>query len=234
MNVLELPAHEPTRLVTNPTQRRVPTPYSSTDATGALTRGIAEYAASLSLTPGGPPAFVKCFDEWANLEDDACYPSFVAYTNENDGNYEASSFTPNVSTAHRYPDGTYEISSAELAIDVKCEIWANDPNERAQLIAMLEAAFNPVDWMYGFRLELPHYFNQRATFEPSRITRLGGAQEALQRFVNARMIVHANVPVTRVLPFAQARPVVRTTVANGAILPPTGAIVVGVDTSENP
>lgn len=233
MNVRELPYHEPTRLVTNPTIIRVPTPYSTVDATGALTRGIAEYVASLSLTPGGPPAFVKCFDEWANLEDDADYPSFIAYANDQDGAYEAANFSPNITNSPRYPDGTYEASSAELAIDVKCEVWANDPNERTLLLAMLETAFNPVDWMYGFRLELPHYFNQRATFEPSRLTRLGGAQEALQRFVNARMIVRANVPVTRVLPFAQARPVVQTVVGNG-LSPPAGAIVVGVDTPENP
>lgn len=232
MNVLELPIHDPTRLIVDPTLKRVATPYSATDATGALTRGIAEYVASLSLTPNGPPAFVKCFDEWANLEDDAVYPSFAAYTNDNDAVYEAASMSPNVSM-DRYPDGTYEVSSAELAIDVKCEIWANDPEERTLLLRMLEAAFNPVDWMYGFRLELPHYFNQRATFAPDRLTRLGAAQEALQRFVNARMVIHAVVPVTRVLPFAQGRPTVRTSVVQGPLVVPPGAVV-GVDSGGKP
>ncbi len=40
-----------------------------------------------------------------------------------------------------------EVSSSSLAVDVKCEIWANDPNERALLIALLETAFAPVEEM---------------------------------------------------------------------------------------
>lgn len=226
MNVRELPPHEPTKLILDPTERRVASPLGVTDATQAVTRGIAEYVASLSLFAGEPPVFIKCFDEWATVDDEADYPSFAAYANDAEGTYEAASMSSQVNQ-HRYPNGTYETSSASLSIDVKCEIWANDPQERAALIALLEQAFSPVDWMYGFRLALPHYFNQRATFEPMKIVRLGGTQEAMQRYANARMTVRACVPVTRVLPFAQGQPKVRATVGDAPLVPPPGAVVTG-------
>lgn len=223
MNVRDLPAHALSRLITKPDDKRKATPYATLDATGALTRGIAEYVASLSLD-GVVPVFLKSFDEWADLEDEAVYPSFIAYCNDSEGTYEGAAMSTRVS-GHRYPDGTYEASSAELAIDVKCEAWANDPNQRALLVALLERAFSPVDWMYGFRMELPHYYGQRATYEPQRILRVGGEAEALRRYAIARMTVRATVPVTSVLPFAEGKPMTRVTVTQGGLVVPEGAVV---------
>lgn len=222
MNVYELPQHTPTRVILRPDDERVPTNFcEGLDAAASLTRGVAEYVSQLKIN--GAQAFVKCFDDWATIDDDdGWFPSFIAYTNENDGNYEAANLSPHVGMK-RYADGTYEVSSAELAIDVKCEAWANEPYQRSILMKLLEDAFQPVDWMYGFRLELPHYYNQRATFEPLRNVRLGDAQAALQRFVIARFTLRAVVPVTRVLPFAIGKPIVRTT-----IVPPGTPL--GVDT----
>lgn len=219
MNVRELPAHDLTRLVLDPNELRQPTQECSTDSTTALTRGLAEYVASL-VGPGGERLFQKCFDAWPRPEDDASYPSFVAYTNDNDGDYEAATLAASVSPT-RYPNGQYEVSSSALVVDIKCEVHATDPEERQQLCSLLELAFGPVEWMHGFRLALPHYFSQRATYMPSRITYQGAEAEALQSYVNARLIVRGVVPVTRVLPFAQGQPQVRTQqVTTGELTPP--------------
>lgn len=226
MNILELPRHTLTRLITKADDVRVPTPFRATDATTALTRGIAEYVSQLSISTleGRQLQFTKCFDAWAQQEDQATYPSFAAYTNDSDGVYDGANFSPRVGQT-RYADGTYEVSSAELAIELKCEIWATDPEERKSLVLMLEEAFQPVEWRYGFVLELPHYFNQRATFGLMKSTYLGGAQEATSGFVNARLFLHASVPVTRVLGFPIAQPKVIVTAQAGDLTVPSGAIV---------
>lgn len=215
MNVLHLPPHAATRLIAKPGDRRVPTPFRTTDATTALTRGLAEYVAPLVIAvPGGRTlSFASSFDAWAQPEDEADYPSFIAYTNDTDGEYDKARLTPAV-TNHRYPDGTYEVVGAELGVDVKCEVWATDPEARAALCLMVEEAFAPVEWMYGFRLELPHYFGQRATFEPGRITYLGDAPDALAGFWKARVIVRASVPVTRLLGYPLGQPTARVEVGN--------------------
>lgn len=207
MNVLELPAHQPTRLIVDARDRREPIPTRSTDATTALTRAVAEYAASLGpfvTEDGRTVQFQSSYDAWAQPENLAAYPAFICYTNDNEGKYDVGNRTPIVSPT-RYADGTYEVSSAELELELKCEVWSTDPEERKALVLQLEEAFEPVEWMYGFRLELPHYFNQRATFEPARVTYMGGSGEAIAGFYNARLLVRAAVPKTRVLPFAQVQ-----------------------------
>lgn len=228
MNVLDLPPHTPTRLITLPRDSRVATNSRSTDSTTSLTRGVAEYVSSLSTNvPGGRQLqFIKCFDAWPQPEDLAEYPSFAAYTNDNDGEYDAANVSPHVGDA-RYPDGSYEVSSAELNIDLNCEVWATDPEERQALVLMLEEAFAPVEWMYGFRLELPHYFNQRATFAPMKTKYLGGSVEAMQQFVNARIVLRASVPVTRVIGFPIAKPSTVVKVSSAILVPPKGSIVDG-------
>jgi hypothetical protein len=61
-----------------------------------------------------------------------------------------------------------------------------DPVERMALVAMLEDAFDPVDWMTGFVLELPHYFNERATFEKTGMDYIDGPMPAHRRMRAAR------------------------------------------------
>jgi hypothetical protein len=61
------------------------------------------------------------------------------------------------------------------------EFVTMDSVERMALTAMLEDAFEPVDWMTGFRLELPHYFNTRATFEKTGMDYVDGPVQAHRR-----------------------------------------------------
>lgn len=226
MNVLELPAHDISRLIKDPTDLRIADAFRCTDATTALTRGIAEYVAGMSIVmPSGRQLqFASSYDAWAVPENLACYPGFIAYTNDAEGEYDEANNNPQVSN-FRYADGSYEVSAVEMTIDIKCEIWANDPEDRQSLMLMLEEGFQPVDWMYGFRLELPHYFHQRATFSPTKNVYMGASQEALAGFYNARMTVRASVPVTRVLSFPQANPQVIVNAGTSDVIPPPGVVV---------
>ena len=203
MNVLNLPAHTPTRLIRLRDDQRVETQLCTTDATTALTRGVAEYVAPLqAIVPGGRlVTWDAVFDAWAEAEDQAeTYPRFVAYTNDNAGKNDWSNMNRKVSTK-RFPDGTYLVSGAELNVDIRAELRASDPEERQALVKMLEDAFNPVDWMQGFRLELPHYYNNRATYELVETTYLGNETDAVKRSYKARLILRGAVPITQLMPF---------------------------------
>lgn len=153
-------------LITTRTQKQILTSTRQTDARTALKRGLAEYIRSLSLVAlgGRSVQFERVFDVWPDHEDKAVYPSAVVYSS-GDGIYDASSFTPTVSSRCLTNDGFFLTKYAEYAVDLRVEYWSNDPEERIALTMMLEDAFNPVDWMGGAKIELPHYHNQFAIYE---------------------------------------------------------------------
>ncbi len=227
MNVANIPAHQRSRLVMLPNDLRVPSQQCTTDATSALTRGLAEYMFGLSyVAPGGRfLRFAASFDEWAETEDLEEFPAFVAYTNGTVGSYAARNLTPTFGSI-RYPDGTYEQAASELDISITCEVWANDPEERKNLCKMVEDACSPVDWMSGFRLELPHYFNQRATFDLISMQYLGGEREAKIREVKARFIIGGSVPRTSLQGFPVLRKV-GVTVSTSATAASKPGLIIG-------
>jgi len=153
-------------LVSQRTQKQLLTSNRETDARTALKRGLAEYIQSLSLSTqaGRSVQFERVYDVWPDHEDKAVYPSAIVYS-VGDGIYDASSFTPTVSTRCLTNDGFFLSKYAEYAVDLRVEYWSNDPEERIALTMMLEDAFNPVDWMGGAKIELPHYHNQFAIYE---------------------------------------------------------------------
>lgn len=152
-----------------------------TDARTALARGLKEYLETLSIDmPGGRHLkFAQVLQTWATPEVPAKYPAATVYAND-PGTFDSSSFTPNVET----------ILGTRVQIRFPCEfvqllyieVWSQDPMERMGLEMMLETAFNPFDGMYGFRLNLPHYFNLRGTYEPRMMAYLDSEDSAQKRW----------------------------------------------------
>lgn len=153
-------------LITNRRQKQVLTSVRETDARTALKRGLAEYLKTLRFTAlgGREVKFERVYDVWPDHEAKAVYPSAVVYS-VGDGTYDASSFTPTVSTRCATNDGFFLSKYAEYAVDLRVEYWSNDPEERIALTMMLEDALNPVDWMGGAKIELPHYHSQFSIYE---------------------------------------------------------------------
>ncbi len=52
-----------------------------------------------------------------------------------------------------------------MGLDLTLDVYTSDPVERSVLTAGLEDAMNPVDWRYGFFLDLPYYFGARASYD---------------------------------------------------------------------
>jgi len=198
------------RLITQPGTPTAYTGDQETDARTALTRGLAEYLSMLSFkAPGGRELrFDKVLDTWAEPEDGAKYPRAIV-TGTGSGIYDASSLTPDKPTTRNQlpaPDGRYLISSCVFVQDLSVEVWANDPPARRAIVAGLESAFNPVDFMYGFVLELPFYFNERATFSLKDMAYPDNEQDAMRRHRNAVFTVTGEVPVVNLFTYPLAKP----------------------------
>lgn len=153
-------------LVDKATTTQTFTRVRETDTLTAVKRGLAEYIGVLSfVVPSGRQVTLqRSLYDWADHEEKAVYPSAIVYSTS-DGNYDASRFTPGVSNGCKTEDGAYLIELAEYTVPLLLEVHANDPEERIALAMMLEDALNPVTWMYGFKLVLPHYHGLFAKYE---------------------------------------------------------------------
>lgn len=198
-----------TRLITAPTTPHIDSGVQETDARLALTRGLAEYLEQLryAAVGGRVVRFKAVHEEWAEPEENAAYPSAAVYL-QGSGAYEPRALTPALNPEQRLPppDGRYLIIPAEYSVDVAVELWATDPEERTALIQMLEAAFNPVPWRFGFVLELPHYFNVRSTFTLSGMSIPDDGEDAIRRYRRALFTLHAQVPLITLFSFPDAKP----------------------------
>ena len=79
--------------------------------------------------------------------------------------------------------------------------------QRMGLVAMLEQQLDPTDFRYGLLLELPHYFNERASYEKTSMRYIDNEDSAQRRIRRAQITVTGRVPVVRLasLPDMSAR-----------------------------
>lgn len=177
------------------------------DARGALVRGLAEYLEQLSWQAAGGRElrFKRVKQEWSAVEDSAKWPSLSLYTIA-PGAYDASKFTPEQIPTDTVPDGRFVVSYADMVVDIVAEVWCTDVKERSQFTAMLENAFNPVMYRYGFNLDLPFYFGQRGDYSVQEVTIEDAEDDAHRRIRKAMFSVNAIVPVTKLVALPLSKP----------------------------
>jgi len=83
--------------------------------------------------------------------------------------------------------------------DFDVELWGRSEEERACLLRMVEDAFDPVEWMNGFILELPHYHNVHATYLKVRRRLDDNPTEARRNVYRAYVTVQVHCPQVRIL-----------------------------------
>jgi hypothetical protein len=222
--VAPLPPARPTRLITDPDDRQVLSVNRETDCRTALTRGLKEYLEQLSIEmPGGRQLrFREVKETWAEPVEPAVYPSATVYA-VGEGDYDWTVMAPRVarvSTARASGPASDRVLLfvAEYVLDITVEIWCTDPKERMALVAMCEDAFDPVDFMVGFRLELPHYHNIRATYEKKDMAYQDFESNAKQRWRVARFTVNGKVAQVRLsTPIPNARPRIDLVLEGGEV-----------------
>lgn len=210
------PPQGATRVLLDPNEKTVWTANRETDCRTALTRGVKEYIEQLRMVAlGGREAlFKQVLQTWAEPEMPAKYPSAIVYGAE--GKYDASAFTPGINAKMRVPDGRFIAQLAEYVATLTVEIWSTDPQERVNLVMLLEDAFNPTDFMFGFRLALPHYFNAKGTFEMTALAYQDTEEEAKRRYRRAVFTLEGRVPLIRLASFPLAKAEAQVDVVDSA------------------
>ncbi len=209
------PPNGPTRLITAPNIKHRFNAIQETDARTALSRGLKEYVEQLQFELlGRTEHFISVYETWAAPEDDANYPS-ASINSTTKGKYDASKFQvqmPQASNIIAMSNGLYPVSPCEYTLDMMLTVWAEDSVQREALCAMLEKELNPLDWRYGLLLELPFYFNQRATYEVMDSGYADNEDDVQRRRRKAEFTIRGCVPVTRVEQLPQAKIRTNTTV----------------------
>ena len=180
-----------------------------TDARTALTRGLARYLAGLAFEGGAGRILAfqgRVFESYADPETQAQFPSAVVLSDQ-PALYDASRLTPGapVDRLPQTPEGNALLSTSELTLDLTVDVWATENRSRSALVAGLEHALSPTDWMYGLRLDLPFYFGARAGYEMLSVQYIDSEDAATRRYRRASLVVSGRVPVYRIVPLPVAR-----------------------------
>ena len=202
------PAPGGTILVLDKGVPSVRTTREETDAIGAMRRGLREYLAQLSKDVAGARVrFLEVFEEWAESEDDNVrYPAAAVLLADGSVMFDASNFTPRIIDGDLLPDGRAIVKMSEATTDLIVEAHCSSPGERLSISMLLEDGLNPVDYMYGFALDLPHYFGQRAEFSLESGELVDDANTARHGLRPIRMRVSARISVVRPRRYATANP----------------------------
>jgi len=181
------------QLVAHPTQEQQLTYTRHTDGRTALARGLAQYLAPVEMDwLGRKLGFKKVHQVWSEPTSVGEYPA-LAIVGAVDALYDTSTFSPILT---EISDGTkrYLRSPSEIQQDFAVIVWAADITERMGLVAALEDALEPVNWMSGVRLMLPFYFGAHATYEKKLVLYDDSVSNANRNWRKAVIAVTANVP----------------------------------------
>ena len=219
------PPPGPSRLIISPGEGRPTyTATRETDAVTAVKRGLREYLEQVYLDVLGVRVqFARVLEVWAETDEIAVYPAAVIHARD-EAEYDASGLTPalNVTPVVARPGDpaehrTYLVKYSEVRVPLVVELHTTSPEERVGCSMLLEDALNPVDWMYGFRLQLPHYYNQIAVYEPVRAQQLDSEDSARRRWRPGSVLLTASVSLVRARSLPGLRPQVSIEVTD-----PTG------------
>jgi hypothetical protein len=204
-----------TSLVRDPNFRPELTAYRESDVHTAMARGLAEYLSQQSIDIGGRLLRLTTFSTWAEPEQNVSYPALGVGAGS--GKY-ARGFTPKVVSTIANEARLFGYSEFEQELTL--ELWATDPKERSYLVAMIEEALNPVDWMYGMRLLLPFYHSTTATYELNTSQFEDSSDDAMKKYRKASFSVTGSIQTLRLLTLPKAQPRARLDVVAPTVLLP--------------
>lgn len=158
---------EPARFIAIAGDVEVNTSTCTVDIRTAAVRGLADYLRPIQLSQdnGRQDLVLKnVIEHRAEYEELADYPSAVVYLQGSLSTADGSdSLGPQNAESYRVDDGTLQING-EASGTLMVEIWCANPEERALFAMEVERLAHPCDWRSGFLMELPYYYNQRASY----------------------------------------------------------------------
>jgi len=121
-----------------------------------------------------------------------------------------ASFQMLYSPADDDPEGGAIMGSGEIKQTLSVHIWTDEDAIRENALMMVEDALDPVEWMTGFMLEMPHYYNLRAVYSVERMTYEDSPDDNARRYRKLLFSIVSHSPKARrfVLPRLDPRAVV--------------------------
>lgn len=204
-------------LVTEPNIHVSPTRYRKYSASKSPIVALAEYLKTVTFPIDGQTHFkfaaVKAMK--ADPEDLAEYPSVGIYP-EGDIQYGTEDGVLDKQVIHDQEGEFALLLAGDLRMELTLHVWTNDEGVREQCLTCLEDALNPVEWMFGFMLDMPHYYGQRAEYQLLSVAYEDISADNERRYKKLNARVRATCPYVRgvVLPRFNPKTIVEV-VASG-------------------
>ncbi len=190
------------------------------DTRTALLRGLAEYLRQLSIVgnAGTEIAFKDAVHTWGEAAPPARLPAASVHS-ASEGTYEHGMDGGQISRKDEVrlivdtnatsevvaPYALYAHQPNDFTCDMTVEIWAAK-EQRVWLMKMLEDDLNPVTWMSGFRLNLPHYHGVRGTYALKSSAYLEGPEDAKRGVYKAQCTLTGSIPQIRLMRYVKGSP----------------------------
>lgn len=103
--------------------------------------------------------------EWPDSVEDLAMPS-LAFLSTREAEYEAIGMTSYVEedTVDKYEPGTVLIWLYEFVETFSIEVWCETKAQRRAIVAGIERALCPLEYMSGVRFKMPDYYDQLVCF----------------------------------------------------------------------
>jgi len=163
----------------------------TTDCWHAIVRGISEYLRGKVIPWDGGVSYrlLQVYEGWADPEELAMWPSACVHM-EGSAQYDYASLT---NQTDQLPDGQVIRITGEISGTFTVDVWCTNKTERLALAALIEDLLDPVDWMSGFRLVLPHYHNAIMTGLLESVSIIDSPESAGKRWRLASFSVSAQM-----------------------------------------
>lgn len=199
----------PTNLVRDPGTKLLPSSHRDCSAAVAPIRALTTYLESLTFPLDGHKrmkfAVVRALK--AEPEDLAAYPAAAVFM-EGEAQYgmEDGALQPIYDPSGDLDDGSSLFLGGEVRVDLQVHVWTNEIEERENVMMALEDAFTPVEWMSGFLLEMPHYYNLRASYQFRSMSYEDTDADNQRRYRKLGIRIQATCPYARVFTLPRLRP----------------------------
>jgi len=219
-----------TRLILSPTDEAQWSARRTTDVRTGMAQGLKEYLEELVVVGIGQREIKlkQVVHTWSEPETPTVLPGACVYAADpgsyGEGSGDDAPLTPAIRSDQRFPDGSYFTLPDPLVQQYVVDLWCTDPVERMALTLGIEELCSPVDWMSGFRLELPHYHMARAEFLLIASAYTDSEGEGAKRVRRASFVLQGQCPRVRPMgkiPTAQVRTRIEIAELDGEYLPTT-------------
>lgn len=198
------------RLVTGATEKQKLTKTREVSSVRAAVRALADYLRELSfpIDGGKHVKFSVVREMKADPEENAKYPAAAIYP-EGNIDYDSDTGSFEQYQAAEFDDGGLYING-DVRTELTVHVWTNEDQHRENALMCLEDACNPVDYMTGFRLEMPFYHGLRADYLLLSVQYEDNDADVQRRYRKLIMRVRVTCPYASMLllPKLNARAVV--------------------------